>query len=332
LPPENSAGLLMLRILLCILLIYAGCYSALAQYDSAASKNRTVLSPVDPKTVNPFLSDQAFNANRQKFLRDSIAMAFLIPDSARVSQLWQNVLKNDFYTVVEQSSPIRQWPADLKSGRVHSYRPAWIIAVLVVLLLYTGALNLFPGADVKSVLTSFYNKNALSQTDKEAGLINSRAFIALFLLFCLTLGLVVFQLTQYYGSEYSITGFQLFVTMSFAAGLLLAVKFLLLRVLGFIFDISEVVTQYIAVLNLTYFNVAFVLLCADVCFSLLASRFIPTLLTVTVVLTGIVFVWQYIRNSLNIISAFRFQKFYLFVYLCALEICPILVLIKALNV
>ncbi|MES2429170.1 MAG: DUF4271 domain-containing protein, partial [Bacteroidota bacterium] len=29
---------------------------------------------------------------------------------------------------------------------------------------------------------------------------------------------------------------------------------------------------------------------------------------------------------------FRFHKFYLFIYLCALEICPILILIKALNI
>ena len=219
-----------------------------------------------------------------------------------------------------------------KYGQLHSYRSAWILVVLAVLLLYTGFVNVFLGADVRSVLASFYNKNALSQTDLDAGLINSWAFIALFLLFCLTLGLVVFQVTQYYQVGYSINGLQLFLVMSLGAALLLVIKFVLLKVLGFIFELGEVVTQYIAILNLTYFNIAFVLLGVDICFSLLNSHLIPALLTVTVVLIGLVFLWQYIRNSLNIISAFRFQKFYLFVYLCALEICPILVLIKALNV
>jgi hypothetical protein len=319
-------------LLICTLLLYAGCFSALAKQDSAAKKDGSVLAPVDPGTVSPFLSDSAINANRQRFLRDSIATAFLMPDSARQSQLWENVLKTNLYSVLDDAALSQNPSTDLRNGRPHNYRPAWILVVLAVLLLYTGLVNVFLGADVRSVLSSFYNKNALSQTDLDAGLINSWAFIALFLLFCLTLGLVVFQVTQYYQVGYSINGLQLFLVMSLGAALLLVVKFVLLKVMGFIFELGEVVTRYIAILNLTYFNIAFVLLCVDICFSLLNSHLIPVLLTVTVVLIGLVFLWQYIRNSLNIISAFRFQKFYLFVYLCALEICPILVLIKALNV
>jgi hypothetical protein len=75
-----------------------------------------------------------------------------------------------------------------------------------------------------------------------------------------------------------------------------------------------------------------VFLCVTICFSLLAARFIPVLFIFAIGLSGIIFVWQYIRNSLNIISDFRFHKFYLFIYLCALEICPVLILIKAIDI
>jgi len=198
-------------------------------------------------------------------------------------------------------------------------------------LIYTALLNLFLGNDIKSVLQSFYDKHALSHVDKEGGLINSWAFIGLFILFSFTFGLVLYQLTVYYNAYHSMSNFQLFMTLSVVIGVLFALKFLMLKFIGFIFDISRLVSQYIAILNLTYFNIAFVLLAVSICFSLLANQFIPYLLIATVVLIAVIFTWQYVRNSVTIISNYQFHKFYLFIYLCALEICPILILIKALT-
>jgi hypothetical protein len=294
---------------------------------------------VDPKTVKPFLlqgspfgPDSEAKARRQQFLEDSIAMSYLIPDSTRKNHLWEKVLKADLYQVLEQPAASSLKASEAKIGIPRNLRPTWTVMVLIGLLLYIGLLNIILSGDVKRVLQSFYDKNALSKTDKEAGLINSWAFLGLFILFCLTAGLFIFLVTQYYGIDYGISGFQLFITLAIGTAVLLVVKFLVLKLLGYIFETGPAVSEYLAVLNLTYFNAAFVLLCAAICFSLLASRLIPLLLTTTLIILGVIFVWQYIRNSLSIISDFRFQKFYLFVYLCALEICPILILIKALNV
>ena len=219
-----------------------------------------------------------------------------------------------------------------QSGFVRNARAPWIITVVLGLLVFTGLLNAFLGNEIKSVLQSFYNKQAISQTDKEGGLINSWAFVGLFILFSLSLGLVLYQLTQYYNIVYSLNGFTLFMSFAAIVSLLVAFKFIILKFIGFIFQIDSLVSEYISVLNLTYFTMAFVLLCIAICFSLLANRFIPLLINITLVLTALIFLWQYLRNSINIISDFRFHKFYLFVYLCALEICPVLIIIKALNI
>jgi hypothetical protein len=58
---------------------------------------------------------------------------------------------------------------------------------------------------------------------------------------------------------------------------------------------------------------------------------IPSLIAFSVILILLVFLIQYVRSTLNLISNFTFPKIYLFVYLCALEICPVLIMIKALN-
>ncbi len=323
-----------MRIFLFGFLLAFFCFSkAYAQRDSVSAPNKSVLNPVDPKTVNPFLPDSVVKANRQKFVSDSISMSYLIPDSSKMKNMAiDSILKTGGNTLVFIPAGASKRTVPGKGGTLRTYRERWVVAVLIGLLIYTGLLNLFFGSDLKGMLQSFYNKRSLSQTDKEAGLVNTWAFAALFLLFCLTLGLILYQLTGYYKKAYPVSGFNLFLSLAGIAGVLVALKYILLKFLGFIFDIAGVVNGYLGVLNLTYFGLSFVLLAAAICFSLLANQFIPQLLIILLSLTLIILVWQYLRSSVNIISNFRFHKFYLFVYLCALEICPVLILIKALNI
>jgi hypothetical protein len=318
----------------CFLFVSLWCFAVYAQQDTIASKRNGSLNSGNTQSINRPLPDSAAiaKANRQKFIEDSIAMFYLRPDSLRenqfISSLWKNHL---FDTFPQASTPLKQ-KSMVKRGQVRNSRDPWIIAVIIGLLLYTAMLNLFLSKDIKNVIQSFYNKHALSQVDKEGGLINSWAFVGLFLLFCLTFGLFLYQLIVYNKVYYSVSGPRLFISISMVIGLLFALKFIVLKFIGFVFGINRVVSGYIAVLNLTYFNIAFVFLSVAVCFSLLSKQFIPGLLIFTLALIGIILAWQYLRNSVNIISDFRFHKFYLFIYLCALEICPILILIKALNI
>ena len=316
----------------CYLLIFFCCFGAYAQHDSIQAKDQSVLKPVDPNTVSPFLPDSAVKVSRLKLVQDSIANAYLIPDSLHRNSVMDSIRKNNLYKLL--SAP----PTHLKqrdtqhSGFVRNSRAHWIIAVVIGLLTFTALLNAFLSDDIKSVIESFYSKQALSQTDKDGGLINSWAFIGLFILFSLSLALVLYQVVQYYNIAYSLSDFALFASFTGIIIVLIALKFIILKFIGFIFEIEGTVSEYIAVLNLTYFNMAFVLLGVAICFSLLTSRFIPILLNLALALTAVIFLWQYIRNSVSIISNFRFHKFYLFVYLCALEICPVLIIIKALNI
>jgi hypothetical protein len=318
----------------CFLIILAGCFACYARQDTALSKGSSSRNPSSTQRISiPTLdSVELAQANRQKFLEDSVAMFYLVPDSLREDQFVASILKSKLPDFYQLSSPSSKLKSNVKSGRLRNLRDPLVIFVIIGLLIYVALINLFLSADLKNVIRSFFNKNILSQVDKEGGLINSWAFIALFLLFSLTLGLILYQLTVYYNVYYSISGLQLFISLSLIVGLLFALKFIVLKFIGFVFDANRVVKDYITILNLTYFNIAFVLLCVAICLSLLENEFIPWLKFFTVILIVAIFAWQYLRNSVSIISNIQFHKFYLFVYLCALEICPILILIKALKI
>jgi hypothetical protein len=287
-----------------------------------------------PPSAAGNLLDSVANAlkYRQKFIGDSISKIYIIrPDSLRNNQFLDSMLKTHVYHGYGFLKQPGQVKSMLREGSTRRTRDKWVVVIIVSLLVYMALLNRAMSKDIKNVLQSFYNNRILSQVSKEENLLNSWTFLGLFVLFGFTFGLFLYQLTAYYEVFYSISGIQLFGSFALLIIVLFAVKLLILRFLGFVFKVNRLVGEYISILYLTYFNITFVFLPVSLCFSLLAAQYIPYILVLALVLVVVIFVWQYLRSSVNIISNFRFHKFYLFIYLCALEICPILILIKALN-
>ncbi|HTD98762.1 MAG TPA: DUF4271 domain-containing protein [Mucilaginibacter sp.] len=307
-----------------------------AQQDSSGLKNNDTSLSNGGQKDHLYLLDsvaQAIQA-RDQFVSDSLATMYIKPaDPARHNQWVDSLFTKYVYKGNGQFLDIPSTSKSLqKEGRSRQTRDQWVIVIIIGLLLYTAILNRIMSKDFESVWQSFYNKRMLTQVSREDGLINSWTFIGLFLLFGLTFGLFLYQLAAYNHVFYSISGFPLFIRLSFYILGLFALKFLILKFIGFIFNINKLVSEYLSVLYLTYFNIAFVFLPVAVCFSLLTDQLIPYILAIALILIVIIFIWQYLRSSVNIISNILFHKFYLFVYLCALEICPILILIKALNI
>jgi len=319
----------MRHSLFCLLFILICLFTARAQQDSLQAKTNTPAS-ITSARVTPLDSAAAATASREQFIADSIGMSYLKPDSLRKNLFLAKIFENDIFNPASYNAAKAK--AVLRMGTRRTPRDPWVIVAIIGLLIYTALLNVFLGKDVRSVFQTFYNKRALSPGDKEGGLIHTWAFIGLFVLFSFASGLVLSQLTVYYHIHRDLTGIPLFISLSVLVGVLFTIKFFLLKFIGFVFDIDRYVGQYITILNLTYFNIGFVLLFAAICFSLLQAQYIPYLKFFTVLAISVVFAWQYIRNSVNIISNFQFHKFYLFTYLCALEICPVLILIKALSI
>ncbi|MGZ3754461.1 MAG: DUF4271 domain-containing protein [Mucilaginibacter sp.] len=277
--------------------------------------------------------DSVVQATRahQKFMADSIAMQYIkYPDSAIYRAFVAQTLKQNLYTGNGFWDIPTKVKSVLKEGSIRNTRDPWLIAIIVGLLIYAAFLNITLNKDIKHVLQSFYSRRAA--LGKDEAYINFWSFVGFFLLFGATFGLFLYQLSSYYSKYFFISGVRLFAFLSLVVLGLSAVKFIVLKVVGFIFDINKLVAEYVSVLYLTYFNITLVFIPIVVCFSLLNAAFIPCLLVLAGALVVVIFTWLYLRSSVNIISNFRFHKFYLFIYLCALEICPILILIKALSI
>ncbi len=310
-----------MRFILIFLLVFLSIKTASAQ--NAVADSLTALYAIP---------DSAELA-RAKFKTDSMAHVFITPPNAERKNLFMDsVIKANLYTgYAFLDMHYQAAKTKVQSGKNRNFRSIWMLAVILLLLLYLAVINRFMGKSISDIVESFYSQRVLSQFSKEENLLNSWAFILLFLLFGATVGLLFYQITSYYNHSYTDDGWQLYLGFTFAAIIFFILKIIVLRILGLIFNIGNLVKEYISILYLTYFNITFISLPLVVCFGLIADSFKPLLLLICGVLLLVVLFWQYIRSSINVLSVYRFSKVYLFIYLCALEFCPVLILIKVLK-
>ena len=112
---------------------------------------------------------------------------------------------------------------------------------------------------------------------------------------------------------------------------LLVLNVYVLRFLGYLLVVQKAVRVYTSILFLSYFHAALLFLPLIVAFSLSASAHAVLFIYAGMAIVLFITVFQAIRGAIHVLSHYQFPKFYLFIYFCALEICPMLVLIKVLR-
>jgi hypothetical protein len=270
-----------------------------------------------------------------KAFRYALQMEFIkAPDPNRTNQFVDSLLalyevKNADFVAWAKKFPKRENKLD--TGKVRTKGEIWVVAFVVFLLLFFAILKNAFSKELGTIIQSFYSNRVLAQISKEDTLFNSWPFIFLYILFGFTIGMFIYLCVKYYGLVYTYDGFQWFAILSGIVLGLFTMKIILLRILGFLFDIQKMVREYVSILYLSYFNSAILFLPLVVAFSLTPNRFAQAYIYLGVILLTGIFVFQFVRAGANILSNYRFSKTYLFIYLCALEICPLLVLIKALR-
>ena len=221
---------------------------------------------------------------------------------------------------------------DYQHGRLLPKGDVWILAIIGFLLVLFAILKNTFGKQLSAVVQSFYSNRALTNLNKEDNLVTSWSFLLLFIQFGFTIGMFFYLTAQYQGlPEVSQGGFSFFVTVSVGVIFLYLLKILCLRAIGFVFDVQRPLHQYISILYLSYFNTSLVFIPIIIAFALSDQKYGSAYMLLGILALLLIFVFQFIRAAINILSQYRFPKLYLILYFCTLEICPILILIKAIG-
>ncbi|WP_316746377.1 DUF4271 domain-containing protein [Pedobacter gandavensis] len=320
-------------ILLLSFLCMASFSKGYAQTPDLAADTLQV-SPAFPRKV---LKDAAYFA-RQRFVTDSIIThTWILPDSLIDKNIIiDSIIKANSTGRTDLLHRYREIGDLKKISSIRTGKPLpkgerWVLAVLVVLLAIFAALKISFSKQLQSIVQSFFSNRVLNNLNREDNLFTSWPFLLLFVQFGFTLGMFFYLVSQYYHLSFVSSGFQFYLSISILIVVLYVVKILILRLLGYLFEVQKAVNEYVSILYLSYFNLSLVFIPLVIAFALSPLRYGSYYVVASFVLLAIIFIFQFIRAGINILSHYRFSKVYLFLYFCALEICPILILIKAIG-
>lgn len=210
-------------------------------------------------------------------------------------------------------------------------RDRWVILSIGLLAFFYGIVNYFFPGEISRIARAYYNRSHLVQLAKEDHLFSSWPFVFLYVLVGFAAGIFIYLglASGVVGAGHPVKA-KHFLLIALSVLVLFGLKIVAIRVIGFIFDISRLLRKYITVLYLGYFNTGIVLLVFATIISLMPYQQAGWLIWTAIGLCGLFLFFRVAQVAVELLINYRFPKFYLFMYLCTLEIAPVLILIKIL--
>ena len=277
--------------------------------------------------------------DRQKFVTDSIVKhTWALPDSLLNKTILLDSVEKEFlfpsldiiawqkkYQHLKRKANPYQLGPQIPKGNVG------LLGFIFVLLIIFAILKNAFSKQLSAIVQSFFSNRILNNINKEDNLFSSWPFLLLFVQFGFVFGMFFFLVAQWRDMYQAKDGFKFFFTISLTIIAFYALKLVLLRFLGFLFNVQKPVGEYISILYLSYFNASLLFIPLVVSFALSPLKYGEVYIVLAVLLLGVIFAFQLLRAGVTILSNNKFSKMHLFLYFCALEICPILILIKTIG-
>lgn len=175
---------------------------------------------------------------------------------------------------------------------------------------------------------AFTNENVMKMLHREKGTVAYVPYYILYGLFLFNLGIYLYLLLRFYNLTPDFTNTSLLLmTTGLAVGLFF-LKHLVLNVLGWIFPIQKETSIYSMTITIFGTILGIILFVANVIIAYAPPHIIPVAIYISLAIIGIIYFFRSIRG-LSIASTFlNRNKFHFFIYLCAVEIAPVLILWK----
>jgi hypothetical protein len=275
------------------------------------------------------------NSDSLKRVSDSLAVMYIkYPDPNRKNRFIDSLMKLYQVKNLDFIAWAKQFGRPINhdgEGKLRKHGQSWVLVVILCLVLGFAVLRIAYRNDINMLMNAFFDHRFLAQQTSAGGFFTSWPFMLLFVLFGFTIGMYLYLIGSYLQLSYAFSGVEWYVILSLLIMGLLILKVYVLRFLGFVLMVQKAVRVYTSILFLSYFHAALLFLPLIVAFSLSSSAYAVLFIYAGMAIALFITVFQAIRGAIHVLSHYPFSKLYLFIYFCALEICPMLVLIKVLR-
>jgi hypothetical protein len=214
-------------------------------------------------------------------------------------------------------------PSPIKTGT-----ESWQIIILVIAVLLLGMVKAYSNNRYRSGLKALVNYGVAQETTREEQVFFHRSNMLLTLGYILTLSLFIYQVKWFaLGNSIEPEGFSSFLIVVAGIILVYLVKYIFAKLLLFIFNDATIAPEYTFNVSL-YNNLLGVVLIPLLCVNYFtAFPFQSLLIFIALPLALLVLVLRLIR--LFVIGRARGVLYvYIFLYICTLEILPLVVLYR----
>lgn len=203
---------------------------------------------------------------------------------------------------------------------------------LLCLLFYFGLFRIVFGKYLDNLNTLFFRVTMRQQQIREQLLQSPLPSLFLNILFVVSTGLFLSIVADYYNI---VPGMNRWLLLFYCCLLLMAVylaKFILLKMVGWMFNIRVAIDTYIFIVFLVNKMLGIYLLPGLLLMAFAKPPFLTVLITLTYVFIVILFIYRFIIAYRPIRNEIKLTRFHFFIYLCAFEIAPLLLIYKVLLI
>ena len=211
--------------------------------------------------------------------------------------------------------------------------PDWFFPIILVVLIFFAWIRFFYTKFFTQMIQAFLNNNLANQIVRDENIFVQRASVYLSIVFNLVGALFLYLVSVHFnwslgGIGIGFSRFLFFVVVVSGA---YAIKFLTLKICGWLFEQEREMATYIFNIFLIN-NILGMALLPFICiFAYNKTLAASWLLIMPLVLIGIAFCWRIFRGIQIGLGIPSFSPLYLFLYLCTLEIAPLMILLRMVN-
>ena len=207
----------------------------------------------------------------------------------------------------------------------------WVTVVFVLIFLLLGVSKYLYKDRLSELAIVFLNKRYFLNFGKESQLVFSNFNKLLFTVQILVFSLFIFLFAQFYFKDYSEeNSLYLFFKIVVGISLYFSIRYAIGKLLGVLFKLNKMHSQLIFFKMVYLFSISLILLpFLLLTFYMKSSNFV--IFQLTGIMMCILLIVRYVFVLKNNKSLLKNGLFYFIVYLCGLEMAPILVVFKIIN-
>ncbi|MBI1782008.1 MAG: DUF4271 domain-containing protein [Sphingobacteriales bacterium] len=265
-----------------------------------------------------------------------------ITDSLKIDS--SSVKKDSVVTITSSTKPFDKrtiWRSNLffnllgkGENKVEEFarreRKDWLFYLIIGLLFFLAIIRLSYLKYFNNLFRLFF-KTTLRQSQVKDQLVQSQLSNLFFnLFFFVGAGIYLFLLVRYYDVTITINKWEELGTCIALVAVLYMAKFVVLKASGWVFGIKPAVETYTFIVFLVNKVLGVMLVPFIILLAFAANGINKVALTLSLLLITGMFIYRFIRSYLPIQNEIKVSRFHFFLYLCAFEITPLLLIYKVL--